>query len=148
MEFEKAIVWTKGEYDEDEIKRFFSLYSRMTYSSFMTRFDLWHPLTDFYETDDELIVICDIAGIKKENLRVFLNGNKLYIKGERENNIPPGSVIFHDIEILYGPFEREISLPENIQIGDTKAIYKDGFLRIHLKKGKSTQKQEKSINIE
>lgn len=139
---------SKEEYDEDEIKRFFSLYSKMTYSSFLARYDLWHPPTDIYETEDEFIVICELAGVKKDNIQVLLEGNVLRIKGRRDDNVPPGSVIFHDIEILYGQFEREVILPKDIVITETKAIYKDGLLRIHLKKGGKGIQEEKEVVVE
>jgi|YelNatPaOPRAMG01_1025707.scaffolds.fasta_scaffold14064_4 HSP20 family protein len=138
----------KGEIDEWGIQRFFAAYSKISYSSFFSRFDLWHPHTDIYETEEEFVIICDIAGVDKESLYILLDGNVLHIKGERKEDIPPVSVIFHDIEILYGPFERVITLPKDIVVSDTKAVYKDGLLKIYLHKGKSVDQPKRDIKVE
>ncbi len=146
------IAWkvnpVKGEYNDEEMKRYLSLYSRMTYSSFIISFDKWHPFTDIYETDDEFIIICDIAGVEPDKIQVLLEKNTVQIKGERNNNYPKGSAILHDVEILCGQFERVIHIPENIEISEAKASYKNGFLKILLKKGKRSVETKKEVPIE
>src|SRR2546427_12580247 len=43
----------------------------------------WKPRTDVYETDAELIVHMDIAGMRAEDFSVELNAGILKIAGER-----------------------------------------------------------------
>src|SRR5712691_12496489 len=43
----------------------------------------WKPRTDVYETDNELIVHMDIAGMHAEDFSVELNDGILKISGER-----------------------------------------------------------------
>src|SRR6266516_3424693 len=43
----------------------------------------WKPRTDVYETDDELIVHMDIAGMQADDFSVEMNDGILRISGER-----------------------------------------------------------------
>ena len=46
----------------------------------------WKPRTDVYETDEELIVHMDIAGMRAEDFNVELDESILKISGERATN--------------------------------------------------------------
>src|SRR5437667_6010627 len=64
----------------------------------------WKPRTDVYETDAELIVHMDIAGMKAEDFKVELDEGILKIAGERIA-APQGQRHHHSIELQIGPFD-------------------------------------------
>src|SRR3989442_8165670 len=67
----------------------------------------WKPRTDVYETDEQLIVHMDIAGMVADDFSVELIDGILKIAGER---IPrqQGTRHYHSMEVQIGPFERRL----------------------------------------
>lgn len=92
------------------------------------------PATDVFETEGEVIVIVDIAGLKQEDIQLTLKGSVLKIYGNRSPRA--GSYKYHQMEIDYGPFERSLYLPVPVDTQDISATYKNGFLEIRLAKKK------------
>ncbi len=90
----------------------------------------WVPLTDVYEVDGGIVVNVELAGIRREDLQLVLEDNRLRIRGERPDQCRGGKCRFLIMEINYGPFECEIGLPEGYDLSSAKAVYQNGFLRI------------------
>ena len=93
----------------------------------------WKPRADVYETDDELIVHMDIAGMRAEDFSVELDENILRIAGERATR-QQGKRHYHAMEVQVGPFERRFRLPVVVDPASTRATYEHGFLEIRLVK--------------
>lgn len=92
---------------------------------------VWHPSTDVYEQDGRLIVVVEIAGMRDGDFNVTLQGQRLVISGVRERlTVPDGA--YHQLEIPFGEFRTEISVPWMVQREEVTARYRDGFLRIEL----------------
>ena len=95
----------------------------------------WKPRTDVYETDSELIVHMDIAGVRAEDFSVELDEGILRISGERTTRQPgSGKRHYHAMEVQIGPFERRFRLPVVVDPASILATYADGFLEIRLAK--------------
>jgi HSP20 family protein len=95
----------------------------------------WVANTDVFETEKELIIVIEAAGLKKEDFNIILKKDRLYVSGyrkERFNNIPNKN--YHQVEIPYGPFEQIYPLPFSVKTENISAVYKDGFLEIKLPK--------------
>lgn len=93
----------------------------------------WTPDTDIYETDDGLMVIMDIAGVKKEEIQVILEGQVLSISGIRREPAMTKKHI-HRLEIDFGHFEGTFRIPQDIFAEKVEARYEDGFLYLWLPK--------------
>ncbi len=94
----------------------------------------WHPLTDICETEDAFVVRMELAGVKKEDVNVELEGERLYISGIRREQ-PVGSIkAHHQMEINYGPFERIILLRAAVSRDAILASFENGFLTITIPK--------------
>lgn len=90
----------------------------------------WIPNTDVYTTDDGLVVKVELSGMRREDLELAVEGNRLIITGQRPDNCrPPGSK-FLVLEINYGSFECVIEIPANYDLSQAKAAYQNGFLRV------------------
>ena len=100
----------------------------------------WQPNVDIHETDSQLIVKLELAGVPSDRLQVVLSSDDrvLMITGTRGEEAVDrnGRVRCHQLEIYFGPFERAIALPRDIQLDREKitASYRDGFLQIMLPK--------------
>lgn len=93
------------------------------------------PAMDVFETEGELIVVVDIAGLNQEDIQLTLKGDVLKIYGNRSPHV--GSCKYHQMEIDYGPFERLLYLPAPVDTQEISATYKNGLLEIRLAKKKT-----------
>jgi HSP20 family protein len=109
----------------------------------VARFDpeVWEPAIDVYETETEIAVLVEIAGLTPEDINVHIEGTTLAIRGERSDTPTNVKRSFRQVEIRRGFFERYVSLPVPVDPDRTRASYKDGLLEIVLVK---SQKQESS----
>jgi HSP20 family protein len=90
----------------------------------------WVPNTDVYATDTGLVIKVELAGMKSENLEITVEGHRLRISGSRPDCCRANKCNFLVMEISYGPFESVLELPDGYDLGQAKAIYVNGFLRI------------------
>ncbi len=102
--------------------------------------EFWLPRADVYETETDLVVRIEIAGVRRETLSVSLSADRrvLSIKGARaERHIDERrKVRYHQLEVYFGPFERDIALPRdvNVDADSLGATYRDGFLVVSMPK--------------
>lgn len=92
---------------------------------------VWRPPTDVYEQEGLLIVVVEIAGMHHSDFNVMLQGQRLIISGIRQR-AAPRDCAYHQLEIPYGEFRAEVSLPWPILRDAVTASYRDGFLRVEL----------------
>jgi HSP20 family protein len=98
---------------------------------------------DVYETEEQIIIIAEVAGVDLKNLDIEVSSKALKIIGHR-NEVPKVEICKYRLaEIQYGKFERVLILPSLIDPDKVEASCQDGFLKIHLTK----KPMEKTINI-
>ena len=90
------------------------------------------PPVDVYQTDDEVVILMEIAGIEGEEIELRVEGSTLVIKGERREQPAPRNRSYSQMEITHGMFQREILLPAPVDPDGSRAVYKDGMLQITL----------------
>lgn len=92
---------------------------------------LWQPPVDMYESDTELIVFVEVAGIAPEKIKVMAESQLLTVSGERKCKIA-GINHVHRLEIEYGQFACRIPLPLTINVDATRSEIKNGFLLVRM----------------
>jgi HSP20 family molecular chaperone IbpA len=94
---------------------------------------VFSPNVDIYETDQRLMLLADLAGVKPEDLTVDLRDDVLTISGEVQPFEGPNE---KDILIEYeiGKYYRQFTLSEVIDQGRIDAQLKDGVLQLTLPK--------------
>jgi HSP20 family protein len=90
----------------------------------------WVPNTDVYVTDNGLVIKVELAGMRKEDLELTIEGNRLKISGLRPDGCRAPQCRFLIMEISYGAFESILELPAGYDLLRAKAAYQNGFLRI------------------
>jgi HSP20 family protein len=103
-----------------------------TFMNFSSRY--WKPSTDIYETDDDVIVYVELAGMEKNKIHLQFQKGFLLISGFRKQFYSEGATVTHQMEIDTGRFLRKIKINIDILEDDIKAEYREGILKITLPK--------------
>jgi HSP20 family molecular chaperone IbpA len=82
-------------------------------------------LVDVLEGTDEIVVVADFAGFKREDLRVHVKGERLTVAAEASDR----------------KYHKSLNLPKRVIPSTIRTTYKNGVLEIRLKKT-----EEKSID--
>ena len=94
----------------------------------------WRPATDVYETETELVVTVDIAGMNVRDISVLADGDVITIRGVRQEISPRCKKQFHKMEIQVGPFQRSINVPVPIDLQSLSTTYANGLLEVRVKR--------------
>jgi len=108
----------------------------------------FRPNVDSYQSEDlhELTVVVELPGVDTESLLIVVDAQALVISGERTRPKADGRV-YQQMEIEYGPFLRQVRLPEGVDTERAKAALERGILRISLPLT-DTPKQRGRVSIE
>lgn len=133
---------------DDEMEFLFSNFFNTKFPILVTAEKRWHPPTDVLETDDEYMVVMDLANVKQDDIKLSYEGGVLTVSGVRREMNVSQKRHYHKMEIDFGPFERRIKIPARIVDQSIKAIYDSGFLIVKLKKDTSKAAKITNITIE
>lgn len=97
-------------------------------ASWQVHSSVWTPPTDVYETETNLIVKVEVAGMREEDFEVAVEEQVLLIRGNRLDQNERRA--YHQMEIRFGKFEIAIGLPSGIDLEEASAEYRDGFLTV------------------
>ncbi|MFH1943643.1 MAG: Hsp20/alpha crystallin family protein [bacterium] len=132
---------------QDEMNRIFNAFFTRSPEKAEEGSLLWTPLVDIVETDEEITVMAEIPGMRKEDVKISIQDNILTLKGEKKQEKESNKKNSHRMERSYGVFEKSFSLPSSIQTDKVKASYKDGILTIHLPKAQEAKPKEIDISV-
>jgi HSP20 family protein len=93
---------------------------------------VWRPPVDIIETAKEIILRCDLPGVKPEQVRIALSGDVLAVEGRRD---PPGmgcDFRYLRKEIGLGPFAFAVRLPFCPDPRSARATIEDGSLLVRM----------------
>jgi HSP20 family protein len=101
----------------------------------------WQPPLNAYRCEHGVRICVDLAGVDRSQIDLSIEGRRLFIRGERETPEPSGEedrpVQMIAMEIDYGPFEREMQLPDEVDLENVHAEQRNGMLWISLPRKKS-----------
>jgi HSP20 family protein len=95
----------------------------------------FRPNVDVYRTSDgpaQFVVVVELAGVAPEHLQLEVAERLLVIAGERRRPPADGRPSYQQVEVEWGPFERRLRLPEDVDPAAAEARYERGFLTIRL----------------
>ena len=101
---------------------------------------MWSPQMDILETPDSFMIIADVSGLKKDEIRVTVKKNLVFLAGKRQRPPMDNAFRYLQMEIEYGSFERTFELPVMVDESQIEARYQDGLLTVVLPKKRSTKK--------
>jgi len=87
---------------------------------------------DVYQTDTELVIQATLAGVRPEAMDVSYEDDLITISGIRINPNEAEERSYYHQECFWGPFSREIILPEEVDITKAEATMKDGIFTLRI----------------
>jgi HSP20 family protein len=96
----------------------------------------WSPPMNAYRCDSCFILCLELAGVSREEIDLTVDGRRLVLHGRRSAPEPdstchqPTQVLA--MEIDWGEFHRELTLPADVERENVRAEKKDGLLWIFL----------------
>lgn len=101
---------------------------------------IWSPQMDVLETPESFLIIAEVSGLIKDEIRVTVKRNLVYLSGKRERPPMGNAVRYLQLEIEYGSFERTFELPAVVDESQIEAHYREGLLSVVLPKKRSSKK--------
>lgn len=96
----------------------------------------FHPPMDIFETEENLVILLEVAGMSTKDFNVFFDRGVLSISGTRGEVPSESKTRLHQMEIDYGCFERSVRIPFPLKKDEIKASYHQGLLIITAPKSK------------
>lgn len=91
------------------------------------------PSADILEHSESYEIVMPLPGLKKEEVSITMDGDRLTISGERKLEQKQETSKFLKKEISYGKFSRSFAVGKTNQSG-VEAEFTDGVLRVVLPK--------------
>ncbi len=107
----------------------------------------WAPLVDITEDDKEYLIKAELPEVKKDDVKVTLENGVLSVSGERKLEKEEKSRRYHRIERAYGTFTRSFTLPEDADPGQVNAEFRDGVLRVHVRKNEKARPKAIDVKV-
>ena len=104
------------------------------------------PPSDIFALGDDLIVRCEVPGVKHEDVSVSVSSGVLTISGYRNSELDESRVVYYARERVYGAFRRSMMLPEGIDERHVSAKVRNGLLEITIQGAAATQQH--TVRIE
>jgi HSP20 family protein len=108
--------------------------------------DPGRPLTpaDIAEDGDNFRLSLELPGVGRDNVRIWVEDNVLYVNGEKKDRIAESDVRRFS-ERRFGKFEKSFRLPRLVDVGKIGADFENGVLTITVPK--SAEAKPKDIEI-
>lgn len=117
--------------------------------SFFGRNDNKLMKTDIKETENNFLIMIDIPGYDKDNIKIEVDNGYLTVTAEESNETSDEEEKFVRKERYFGQCSRSFYVGEHITHEDVKASFKNGTLNINIpKKDNNQQKEKRYVQIE
>ena len=105
------------------------------------------PAVETGWTDEHLNLRFIVPGVTEKDLKLTVQGNQLFVRGERpvpQNFGKEGYVWSH---VPYGKFERALDLPAGLDLDKLEANLHDGFLDVRIPLASVMKPKQISISV-
>ncbi|MCL2214722.1 MAG: Hsp20/alpha crystallin family protein [Treponema sp.] len=105
------------------------------------------PVVDIQETENSYVLDMELPGYDEKNINVHVDGSRLTISSkqeEKKSEENQGAYLIRERKI--SAFSRSFELPENADPEAVNAAFKNGVLRLEIKKRAEAQKRTIQIN--
>jgi HSP20 family protein len=115
-----------------QMRRFLEHFSHQRHFAGEMARAAWRPAMDILETETDVVVMVELAGIGPEDVDIAVTGRRLRIAGSRLPQFGTRARRVYQLEVPYGQFELLVELPQPVDAGAVTASYRDGFLQVSL----------------
>lgn len=96
----------------------------------------WQPAINAFRCETAVRICVDLAGVERSLIDLTIEPRRVLVRGAREAPEPSDhegrAVQMLALEIDYGPFEREVLLPVEVEVESARAEQENGLLWIYL----------------
>ncbi|PVZ99004.1 hypothetical protein BB558_004981 [Smittium angustum] len=107
----------------------------------------WNPRVDINETANEMVVQAELPGVPKENIKMKIENNQVFISGEKTNSSLKEDSNSRVEERVWGKFERSFPLPKNAIADKISAKTDQGVLEIKIPKTPTEGEKARFIEV-
>lgn len=116
------------------------------------RESIWRPAIEIKQNDKEYKVKVQLAGVKKDDIKVDIDNDFMTITAEmheekEEHEQEEHNEKYHTCEFRYGKYQRTISFDNPVKAQDSHAKYKNGVLTIVVPKQEIEKSHSKTLEI-
>lgn len=105
------------------------------------------PAVDIYETEKEVVVVSEMAGVSSSGVDVTLDADVLTIRGNTEDEVlPECRTLLHEFES--GHYLRRFTVSETIDQENITATMNDGILVVTLPKAEPAQPRKIEVKVD
>lgn len=106
---------------------------------------MWSPAVDVAETDNAYHLRVDLPGVRREDVTINADENRLMISGKRHRQETKEGQDFLRVERSSGSFYRSLSLPAGINADKSNATFENGVLTVEIPKLKASKSKQIKI---
>lgn len=110
--------------------------------------DFRQPLTDLYETENEVVAKLEIPGVNKEDIKISATEDSIEIKAEKKHEKKEEKKGTYRYERSYSGFYRCMALPEKVNPDKITTSFKDGVLEMKMQKAEPGKTKVKQITVQ
>jgi len=105
------------------------------------------PQIDIDESDNEIRITADLAGLDREDVDVSVADGVLTLRGEKKREDEDVGRHHYRRECFYGSFSRSVAVPAEVDLEQIEATMKSGVLRIRMPKLGDHKSRGRTISI-
>ena len=120
-------------------------YLPATWRGLNTEDEMWAPVIDVIEKEDQFLLKVELPGVKEEDINISISGNILSVEGEKKTETEIKKKDYYYSESSYGSFARSVTIPSTVDVARIEANCDTGVLLITLPK--TTAVKSKKIAV-
>lgn len=105
------------------------------------------PLINVYDSKDDVVVIAEMAGMKKKNIHMILTNGVLTLSGKREPFMDEQKAELIRSERSVGDFEKSFRIPVKVKEDKINAAYSNGILTVTIPKAEEAKPKTIAIDV-
>jgi HSP20 family protein len=103
----------------------------------------WNPNVDLLEHEDEWLVVMEVPGLSREDIKIHFEDGLLTLSGQKKSDSDHGLWLR---ESTTGSFCRSFNFAEDVDPEMIKAELKDGVLKVRVPKREQAKPKEIKVN--
>lgn len=107
----------------------------------------WTPSCNVSETNEEYRIEAELPGVKQQDVEVKVEDRVVTLRGERREEKEEKGKKFHRVESSYGSFMRSFTLPEDADEQQVSAEFKDGLLKVRIRRTAPKESKARTIAV-
>jgi HSP20 family protein len=108
---------------------------------------LYRPSLDIAGTNSGYQISLDVPGMNQADITIEISGDRLILKGQKEEKSENKDRQFYRVERNYGAFQRTLSLPDDANVDDITAKLENGVLKLEIPRVETASRNIKRIEI-